>query len=64
VNLPLMVGLACIIIFGIGLLIGQGLNGRAQIDRDKWRANAQREINERKRDLRLTAAGHLAPSKE
>jgi hypothetical protein len=64
-NITLMFGLACVVIFAVGMLIGQGLNGRAQIDRDKWRAGALRDLNDRKRDLELAARStHWAPSKE
>jgi hypothetical protein len=50
-NLALLLGLTagCLL---IGVLIGLGINGRAQIERDKRQAVAQQELNLRENRLR------------
>lgn len=54
-NLPLMLVLLSAFVFAVGILLGQGLNGRSQIERDKRRAAAQRDLNERRRVLRMVS---------
>jgi hypothetical protein len=57
-----MFGFACIFIFAVGVLIGQGLNGRAQIARDKSQAGAQRDLNERRRAIEIASRlAHQSP---
>jgi hypothetical protein len=54
VNIPFMIGLGVVFVFAIGVLIGQGLNGRAQIAHDKRHAKARRELDDRVRALAIT----------
>jgi len=50
-NISIMIGLMITVIFAVGVLIGQGLNGRTQVAYDQRQARVQREINGRRRIL-------------
>jgi hypothetical protein len=51
----ILIVLAAALIFAFGILIGQGLNGRTQIELDKSLAAARHELNDRLRALAVAA---------